>query len=52
MGEDRDFFDRIAGLPAILPPVMRNTLDFLLYDWLKVQDLSGRERFADRKSVV
>ncbi|WP_343628508.1 acyl-CoA dehydrogenase [Roseateles sp.] len=26
---------------------MRNTLDFLLYDWLKVQDLSGRERFAD-----
>ena len=26
---------------------MRHTLDFLLYDWLKVQDLSGRERFAD-----
>ncbi|MBO9688130.1 acyl-CoA dehydrogenase [Roseateles chitosanitabidus] len=26
---------------------MRNTLDFLLYDWLKVQDLGSRERFAD-----
>ncbi|MET0210203.1 MAG: acyl-CoA dehydrogenase [Burkholderiaceae bacterium] len=26
---------------------MRQTLDFLLYDWLKVQDLGERERFAD-----
>ena len=26
---------------------MRQTLDFLLYDWLKVQDLSARQRFAE-----
>ena len=26
---------------------LRPTLDFLLYDWLKVEDLSSRERFAD-----
>ena len=25
----------------------RPTLDFLLYDWLRVQDLTGRERHAD-----
>jgi alkylation response protein AidB-like acyl-CoA dehydrogenase len=26
---------------------LSQTLDFLLYDWLKVQDLSSRERFVD-----
>ena len=26
---------------------LRSTLDFLLYDWLQVQTLSSRERFAD-----
>ncbi|WP_423601106.1 acyl-CoA dehydrogenase [Roseateles sp. MS654] len=26
---------------------MRQTLDFLLYDWLKVQDLGRRERFSE-----
>lgn len=26
---------------------LRPTLDFLLYDWLKVDQLAGRERFAD-----
>ena len=26
---------------------LRHTLDFLLYDWLQVQTLSSRERFAD-----
>ncbi|WP_349742361.1 acyl-CoA dehydrogenase [Roseateles cavernae] len=26
---------------------LSQTLDFLLYDWLKVQDLNARERFAD-----
>ncbi len=26
---------------------LRGTLDFLLYDWLQVQTLSSRERFAD-----
>jgi alkylation response protein AidB-like acyl-CoA dehydrogenase len=26
---------------------LRPTLDFLLYDWLRVEDLTGRERFAD-----
>ncbi|SFN10718.1 acyl-CoA dehydrogenase [Variovorax sp. OV329] len=25
----------------------RSTLDFLLYDWLKTESLSGRERFSD-----
>ena len=29
---------------------MRQTLDFLLNDWLKVQDLSRRERFADHSA--
>ena len=26
---------------------LRPTLDFLLYDWLKAQELTARERFAD-----
>ena len=26
---------------------LRDTIDFLLYDWLKVQDLQQRERFTD-----
>ncbi len=26
---------------------LRPTLDFLLYDWLRAQDLTGRSRFAD-----
>ena len=26
---------------------LRPTVDFLLYEWLKVQDLQSRERFAD-----
>lgn len=26
---------------------MRETLDFLLYDWLHAADLTARERFAD-----
>ena len=29
---------------------MRQTLDFLLNDWLQVQDLSRRERFADHSA--
>ena len=29
---------------------MRQTLDFLLNDWLKVQDLSQRERFAEHSA--
>ncbi len=26
---------------------LRNTVDFLLHDWLKVEQLNQRERFAD-----
>ncbi|HEY2009347.1 MAG TPA: acyl-CoA dehydrogenase family protein, partial [Rhizomicrobium sp.] len=26
---------------------LRPTLEFLLYDWLKAEELTGRERFAD-----
>ena len=26
---------------------MRATIDFLLYDWLRLEDLLGRPRFAD-----
>jgi len=26
---------------------LRNTVDFLLYDWLKVDQLNQRVRFAD-----
>ena len=26
---------------------LRDTVDFLLYDWLKVEQLNQRERFAD-----
>ena len=25
----------------------RRDLDFLLFDWLKIEDLLGRERFAE-----
>ena len=30
----------------------RDTLDFLLYDWLKVDQLSARERFADHSRAT
>ena len=30
----------------------RDTLDFLLYDWLKVDELSRRERFADHSRAT
>jgi butyryl-CoA dehydrogenase len=30
----------------------RDTLDFLLYDWLKVDDLTARERFADHSRAT
>jgi alkylation response protein AidB-like acyl-CoA dehydrogenase len=30
-----------------MTPDMRSTLDFLLYDWLQVESLTVRERFAD-----
>ena len=30
----------------------RQTLDFLLYDWLKVDELSSRERFADHSRAT
>ena len=30
----------------------RDTLDFLLYDWLKVDQLSSRERFADHSRAT
>src|SRR4029079_15283844 len=32
---------------AGMTPDMRSTLDFLLYDWLQVESLTVRERFAD-----
>ena len=30
----------------------RDTLDFLLHDWLKVEDLTSRERFADHSRAT
>ena len=30
----------------------RSTLDFLLYDWLKVDQLAARERFADHSRAA
>ena len=30
----------------------RDTLDFLLYDWLKVDQLTARERFADHSRAT
>ena len=30
----------------------RDTLDFLLYDWLKVDQLAARERFADHSRAT